>query len=147
MLNKCRSGECPKQISESLFTLIAYSTDIQLAGAAFVTLLYLMNDEKLPSLSLESIALPIDTAAEPVKLAAVPGIETIVQALAANGYQPGSGGGDNKKKTEKEEVTTKKKKNSAEEGDELRLQTIKMLVHTAAAVSRYCQKVCFVLYQ
>ena len=112
----------------------------QAAGAAFVTLLACMGDPQLPNVLADPASLGLAAAssvqhqpiAPSVRMGALPSDRQLLEALAANGYRAGG-----------EPPAAAGQRELAAQGEPttLRLHTLKLILHTVAAVCRHCTKV------
>jgi hypothetical protein len=132
--------ECGEATARALFALLARSPDAELAGAAFAALLTAMGDPQLPRLMLDAVhvdAAPADVA----PLAYLPSCGELLEALQANGYD-GTRGRPNTAATPRPRARTgpgagEHDDDDEEEDAEERVQAVKLLLHTGAAVCRY----------
>lgn len=141
-----QEGTCSGATMNALFDLIARSSDMDVASAAFSTLLTALGDAHPPKLWRDAGIMAAGMAAAgtaPIAVDHVPSARDILGALEANGFDPkqaataakvaaksGEGG------TAAAAAAAPENQNNLDPG--LRLQTIKLLLHTAAAVCRYC---------
>lgn len=142
------------------------SLDTETAGAAFVTLMALMGDDAAAGLSSSSAAsglLPLDAhfgvpgaapgeALPACKLDCVPTDGQLMDALRANGYSPQAGGSSGGRGGRQPVEQRQQQQGAAgpagagqqEEGARppkmVRVQAIKLILRTAAAMCRYCAK-------
>jgi len=156
---------CNAQYTDALFKLIAYSTDGAVAGAAFSTLAAMLGYELAKgTVSLDptftSLVLSNNnkSSKSSVKIEGLPSAADLLEAFAANGYKVPEA---RKKPQTKEKAKKGKDEAAAEEGEyeddggaaavgktmgkkkggdsrdlpQLRIQTLKLLLHTVAAIS------------
>lgn len=121
----------------AIFSLLAFSADVQLAGAAFRTIQAILGDNpgEFPNTEPSFAVIPFDsTKSVRVDPAIVPTAASILQALRANGYDPDRAVRHNSRDDGREK----------EVGDEIekavRVQSVKLLLHTAAVVCRHCAR-------
>ena len=129
-----KTGECSDATAASLFSIMATTKNMELAGAASRTLLCMLGEEIAqdtarldPGHAFTDPAGHRDITVNPE---ALPSAATILEALKINGYSSSSGEDTN------EEINTDPSQFKPVEG--LRIQTIKQLLHTAAAVCHHC---------
>lgn len=154
---------CNAQYTDALFKLIAYCTDGAVAGAAFATLAAMLGYElEKGTVSLDptftSLVLsPKKSSKSSSRVEGLPSVAEILEAFAANGYKgpdarrkpQGEGKGKGKVAAaedgeddadDDEAAAVLKKMGNKKGGDDkyvpqLRIQTLKLLLHTVAAIS------------
>lgn len=84
----------------------------------------------------------------PCAMECVPTDQQLMEALRANGYRPGRGGGGGGKRRQQDQQQQLGQQQQEEEGGgegqegrAVRVQAVKLIFRTAAAVCRYCQRV------
>ncbi|KAL4856914.1 hypothetical protein ACK3TF_002954 [Chlorella vulgaris] len=163
-------GEVGRPLVQALHTTMTQSPDAETAGAAFVTLMALMGDaagsgyggssgaagnpSSGPSSGVDSIAdclmleahygLPaVQGGGAPppaAALACIPSDAQLLEALRANGYRSAGKGSKQQQKGGGPEGGPAGTAGGGEEETSVRLQTVKLILRTAAAVCRYCRK-------
>lgn len=138
---------CNKTMLNSLFNLMAYSPDEEVAGAALYTLLVALGVDGQPFMLLDAV--PTPSADASIHLEAIFSTQDILHALKINGYsqkgQPNSG----KQHAVSTAAATPADANKdasllaaskAAEGEEIRLYAIKLLLHAAIALCSHCRR-------
>jgi hypothetical protein len=164
-------GEVGRPLVQALHTTMTQSPDAETAGAAFVTLMALMGDaagsgygsssgaagnpSSAPSSRVDSIAdclmleahygLPaVQGGGAPppaAALACIPSDAQLLEALRANGYRSAGKGSKQQQEGGGPEGGPAGAAGGGEEETSVRLQTVKLILRTVAAVCRYCRKV------
>lgn len=136
------------------------SPDTETAGAAFVTLMALMGDDAAASLSGAGAAAnallavdshfglpaPVDVEGQALpacQLGCIPTDGQLMEALRANGYSPQPG----RQQAQQQQQGAAAAAGGQQQGQEgdgppkmQRIQTVKLILRTAAALCRYCAK-------
>ncbi len=134
---------CSDGTAAALFSLLAYSSDGELAGAAFRSLLCMLGEDTADTgtgldaghglFGHGSNSGSSSSAAVELSVEAVPSAAAILKALEINGYKPAD------KKTQKKEDEEMKEEDEQHENS-IRVYAIKLLLHTAAAVCNHCSR-------
>ncbi|PRW60750.1 FAM178A-like isoform X2 [Chlorella sorokiniana] len=160
-------GAAPAPLVQALLSTMTQSPDTETAGAAFVTLMALMGDEEAAKLGGSGAAanallavdshfgLPAPAAGQALpacKLGCFPTDGQLMEALRADGYspQPGGAGGRQQTAQQRQQLGAAPAADGQQQGEEgegqqgppqmQRIQTVKLILRTAAAVCRYCAK-------
>jgi hypothetical protein len=150
---------CSDETAAALFSLLAYSSDGELAGAAFRSLLCMLGENTVyngtrvdAGYGFETIEGNNDEKNSPVlelSVKGVPSAAAILKALEVNGYSPADNNAVPTHKTHKtgkeqvkEEEMEKEEEQQGQENTEtiVRVYAIKLLLHTAIAVCNHCAR-------
>lgn len=149
-----KQKHCSDETASALFSLLAFSSDGELAGAAFRSLLCMLGEDTIHSGTGVDAGYGFGTntgrdsssSSSSVKLSvnAVPSAAAILQALEQNGYMPAGHGGKKRQREEKakgkEEEVNEEEESKDEEQIEntLRVHAILLLLQTSVAVCNHC---------
>lgn len=133
-----KAGECSDATANALFGILVYAKDMELAGAALRSLICILGEnagQETTRLDAgHSFSSPAAAAGDGgimINPGALPSAASILKALQVNGYN--SSGGDTKPVGD---IDTNPSQFKPAEG--LRIQTLKLLLHTAAALCGHC---------
>ena len=137
-----QTGSCADATVTSVFSLIAFSSDLQLAGAAFRTLMCIFREEaSSEALFVDPTCGVVSSQKKEILISpqSVPSAATLLAAIKLNGYDPARA--QNKDLTADLDSAAHGKNDHENEVEEsLRVQTLKLLLHTVAAISRYSSR-------
>lgn len=149
-----KKKHCSDETALALFTLLAFSSDGELAGAAFRSLLCMLGEDTIHNGTGVDAGYGYytgtdrDTASSSLELSvkAVPTAAAILQALEQNGYMP-AGNSGNKSQRKGNGKDRAEELNEEEEGKEqvqnentLRVYSIMLLLHISVAVCNHCTR-------